>query len=126
MRMRQPSSRCFPHTVTLTRNTWGSEGDGGRIPTSQVIVTDVIAFVQQGEPQELIEDSEETGDRRITQIVPTKILFPENPRLNIHDLVTWVDCDTDWDPVTHLIRIFGCRNVIGLASVWQAIGEEKI
>jgi hypothetical protein len=126
MRMRQPSSRCFPHTVIITHNTWGTDPDGGRIVTATDVITDVVAFVQQDEPQELIEVNEETGDRRVTQIVPTKILFAENPQLSLHDLVTWVDFDTGLDPTTHLIRIFGSRNVIGLASVWQAIGEERI
>ena len=124
--MRSPSSRCWPHEVTLTRNTWGTDADGGRQVASSATVEQVDCSVQQGEPREEITVEPETGLRRVTQIIPAEIIFPENPRLNADDLITWIDSDGGPDTETHIYQVKGTINAAGLRSVWRVRAEERI
>jgi hypothetical protein len=126
MNMRSPSSRCWPHEVTLTRNTWAEDADGGRFVASTVTVRQVDCSVQQGEPKEEITIGPEEGLRRVTQTIPTTVIFPDNPRLKVDDLITWVDTDGGPDSETHIIQVKGKRDAAGLRSVWAVQGFEKI
>jgi hypothetical protein len=126
MNMRSPSARCFPHEVTLTLNTWGADPDGGRIVVSTQTVQQVDCSVQQGRPDEEVTTDPQSGSRRVTQFIPTIVIFPENPRLNSDDIITWDDSDGGSDGETHVIEVSGKRNPAGVRSVWEVHGKERI
>jgi len=126
MQMRSPSSRCWPHDITLTRNAWTNDVDGGRILAGQTIVYDIPCSVQPGEATTEETSDPEGGLRRVTHIVPFNVIFPENPQLNVDDLISWLDSDGGNDGVTHLIRVKGYRNNAGLRSTFEIFGEERM
>jgi hypothetical protein len=121
-----PSAQCFAHEVSHTYQTWGQDLDGGRIVTATVTRQGYDCAVQPGEPQTEVQILPETGDRRVTFITPFKVLYPENPHLNVHDLILWTEEDSDQtNPPTHTIVVLGARNAAGLGSVWEVVGEER-
>ena len=99
--MRNPSSRCWPHEVTLTRNTWGQDSDGGRAVVSTQTVQQVDCLVQPEPPERLVSIDPESGLRRVTEVIPGTIIFPENPRLSVDDRIPG-SMRTKRD--THIIR----------------------
>jgi hypothetical protein len=113
--MRSPSARCWPHEVALTRNVWGQDADGGRTVSSTTTSSQVDCSVQPGDPERLVTIDPETGLRRITQISPCKIIFPENPKLSVDDLVTYVDDDRQ----THVYQVKGTLPAAFVGSVWE-------
>lgn len=123
--MRSPSARCWPHEVTLTRNTWGTDADGGRLVISTTTVSQVDCSVQQERPTEEITVGAADGSRRVNQVIPTIVIFPENPSLKPDDLITWTvnDCDS---AEVHVIRVNSQRNPSGVSSVWDVHGVERI
>lgn len=121
--MRNPSSRCWPHEVTLTRNIWGQDADVGRIITGTTTVRQVDCLIQPDDPQRLVSIDPETGLRRITEVIPGTIIFPENPRLAVDDLITWTDED---EQQTHTYQVKSSRSASELGSVWAVRVEEKI
>jgi hypothetical protein len=125
MIMRSPSPRCWPHCVTLTRNTWGTDADGGRMVVSSVTVQQVGCSVQQERPTQEITVDPADGSRRVNQVIPTIVIFPENPRLFPDDLITWTVTDCDQAEV-HLIRVQSQRNPSGVSSVWDVHCVERI
>jgi hypothetical protein len=126
MLMRSPSPRCWPHEVTLTLNTWGTDADGGRQVVSTQTVRQVDCSVQQGKPVREVTTDPADGSRRITQYIPTIMIFPENPRLKVDDIATWIDSDGGNDSETHIILVQGKRDAAGLQSVWEVHGIERI
>jgi hypothetical protein len=124
--MRSPSARCWPHEVTLTLNTWGTDADGGRIVVSTQTVRQVDCSVQPGRPVREVTTDKDDGSRRITQFIPTILIFPENPRLKVDDLVTWLDSDGGPDAETHIFQVQGKRDASGLRSVWEVHCIERI
>ena len=124
--MRSPSSRCWPHEVTLTRQIWGQDGDGGRVITGSQTGQQVDCSVQPGKPERLVTTDPDTGLRRITQIVPCEVIFPENPRLNTDDLVTWTDYDSSENGETHVYQVKGRMNAASLGSVFSVHTTEVI
>ncbi len=124
--MRSPSPRCWPHEVTLTRNTWTEDADGGRKVGSTVTVRQVDCSVQPGEPEERIETSPDTGERRVTQVIPAEIIFPENPHLNVDDLATWIDYESSENGETHVYQVKGRMNAASLGSVFKVRTEERV
>ena len=120
--MRSPSARCWPHEVTLTRNVWGQDADGGRIVTGTKVQQQVDCMVQPAEPERLVTVDPETGLRRITEIVKTEIIFPENPKLSVDDLVAFTD---DADQL-HNYQVKGTLPAAMLGSVWQVHTVELI
>lgn len=124
--MRSPSPRCWPHEVTLTLNIWGTDPDGGRMITGTQTVRQVDCSVQQGEPQREVTTDPSDGSRRITQFIPGIIIFPENPRLKVDDLVAWLDSDDGASGETHVFQVQGKRDAAGMRSVWEVHVIERI
>lgn len=120
--MRSPSPRCWPHEVTLTRNIWGQDADGGRTVKSTRISQQVDCMVQPAEPERLVTADPDTGLRRITEIIKTEIIFPENPKLSVDDLVAFVD---DADQL-HNYQVKGTLAAAFLGSVWKVHTVELI
>lgn len=127
MLMSTPSAQCFPHEVTHTLYTWKGDPDGGRTVATQTVRRQIAAAVQPGGPQRLVETDEQGGLRRITILTPYRVIYPENPRLNIDDLVVWTEDDggDDFGPIKHTIVVTGSRNAAGMGSVWEVTGEER-
>jgi hypothetical protein len=127
VRMNVPSAQCFPHEVSHTYNTWKNDSDGGRILASSLIRWGYDCSVQPGEMRTEIEDNRETGLRRVTFFTQYIIIYPENPKLNVHDVILWIDdFSDDVNPTRHTIVVTKSRNAVGLGSVWEVSGEERI
>jgi hypothetical protein len=126
MRMPTPTSRCFPDTASHVYNTWGNDVDGGRMLSSTITRSGFECAVQAGEPTTRVETALETGLRRVTFFTPFLVIYPENPKLNVHDVILWTDNDSDPEnPVVHTIIVLGSRNPAGVGSVWGVVGEES-
>lgn len=121
--MRNPSSRCWPHEVTLTRQSWTQDADGGRLAGTPTIVRQVDCLVQPEPPERIVSTDPDTGLRRVTEVIPGQIIFPENPRLSVDDLIQWVD---DEEGETHQYQVKSQRSASELGSVWAVRVEEKI
>jgi len=120
--MRSPSSRCWPHEVTLTHNVWGQDADGGRTVTGTTVSQQIDCMVQPAEPERLVTIDPETGLRRITEISKTEIIFPENPKLSVDDLVSF----TDDAGQLHSYQVKGTLPAAMLGSVWTVHTTELI
>jgi hypothetical protein len=120
-----PSAQCFPHEVSHTYNTWTNDPDGGRTVASTITRCCYDCSVQPDAPKVVQEDDAETGLRRVTFLTPYVILYPANPKLNPHDIVSWIDeLSDDVSPVIHTIQVLGSRNIAGVGSSWEVRGEE--
>jgi hypothetical protein len=126
MRAAIPSPQCFQSEVSHTYQTWTYDADGGRILASTITRGGYDCSVQPGETEVQQEDNAETGDRRVSFITKYIILYPANPKLNPHDLITWLDeLSDDVSPVRHTIQVLGSRNAVGLGSTWEVRGVER-
>lgn len=124
MNLIMPDPGMFPHEVSITRNTWGEDLDGGIMPASSVTYADWPCFVQAEAPKSVAEDDIGTGLRRHTKVTPYAIQFREDPKLSIDDQITWIDDTGDDVPGVHFITVTGNQDVLGLRGVWEVKGEE--
>ena len=125
MRWLIPDPGMFPHEVSITRQTWNTDVDGGRMIASQVTYAEWPAFVQSDGGKVEIEDDIEKGERRVSYVQPFTVDFRENPKLNVHDIVTWIDDTGDDSPEVHVIQVTGSTDLMGLRGVWEVSGEER-
>lgn len=126
MRWIIPDPGIFPHSVSITRNTWGQDLDGGRMIASSVTFSGWAAFVQQEPGRHELDDSPEIGLRRSSQVKPFLIDFRENPHLKVDDTVTWIDDTGDDNPGVHVIQVNNVSNMIGLRGTWHVRGQETV
>lgn len=121
MLMRQPSSRCQPHKVLLRKNTWTTDEDGGRKVSSYAEYPNTSAFVQPGVSKLLIEESDQTGTRRVTEMTPTKVYFVNDPALNAEDLIYFVETVGR----THWYKVLALQPPCATSVLWIAECEER-
>jgi hypothetical protein len=113
-----------PHVVAATYNRFDSDMDGGprAQAKNQTTRSGVSCFVQPRKAETLIETNEETGTRRITQLVLADVYFVDDAALNSDDLLTWNDSGGR----SHVYRVVGYYPPCGTSVVWHAVCEEQI
>jgi hypothetical protein len=113
-----------PHVVTATHNRLDTDMDGGpRVDVeNQTIRTGLRCFVQPRKAETLVETNEETGLRRITQLVIADVYFVDDAALEIKDVLTWVDLAGR----THVYDVIGYYPPCGTSVLWHAVCEERI
>ena len=114
--MRTASGRMYPHTVDLVLQTWQTDIDGGRQVSSSVTVQSVACLVLIGKTDTVVEDADETGTRRVTQIRPTTIHFPSPADLHSDDLINWTDSFSQ----PHTFRVTGFSPPADGGNYWVA------
>lgn len=120
--MRRPSSRMAPHTVTVTRNAFGADQDGGARVASSSSQQSLRCFVQPGIARVVVDTSDETGLNRTTEFKPTRIYFLDDADLKVDDLVTWADHVGR----THVYQVVGYTPPATPMAQWLAECQEKI
>jgi hypothetical protein len=111
-----------PHVVTITRNTQGTEEDGGRRVASATTATSLRCFVQPGLARTIIDTSDATGNSRVTEFNPTRIYFLDDVGISVQDLISWVD----HAGVTHTYQVVGYIAPAAPFAQWRAECQEKI
>lgn len=106
-------------SVTVQRNTWGSDGDGGRVITSFTQTSNVPAAVQPGDPERELGG----GLSRVTMRIPYTIDFQSDVNLRADDEIIWDDPDTGR---SHTIDVLTYVNLGSGSQTYQATGVERI
>lgn len=85
------STYLLDECVTLTLVTWTTDADGGRLPATTTVRTDVPAAVLPGKSVRLVSYEPDTGLRRVTVIWPVSVEFGSDVGLNVDDTIGWTD-----------------------------------
>lgn len=114
--MMRPSGMVRPTPVTLTRNVWGQDADGGKVVTGTVTLAETLCSVQQDPAQRVVGE-----DGRLSTLIPTTLRFSDSLDLRVDDVATWAE-----NGVVHSIQIEGRINRMGRDATFEYSGVERV
>lgn len=102
-------------------NVWTTDVDGGRKISTTSERTSVACFVQPGVAKLIIEESDQSGTRRVTETTPAKIYFVDDPDVNAEDLIYWVETNGRF----HWYKVLAKNPPCGTEVMWVCEAEEN-